>query len=111
MKDAKQIVERLCCYCNRIALNGIAERCGYKNPEKFNRGKLEQIAYIDEMLLDGDRRYQIIDDETGGVLVKSCSRKYVIDYVMRECNFQWCYEDKVPIKKDTLHALRIVALD
>lgn len=108
MKDAKKIVEWLCCDCNRYVLNAIAARCGYKNPEKFNRGKVDQIAYIDKMLLDGDRRYQIIDAVTNDILVKSCSRKYVVDYVMRECQFSWCREDTVPVKNDTRQALRIV---
>lgn len=111
MKDAKKVVEWLCCYCNRYDLNVIAERCGYKNPQRINRGKLEQIAYIDKMLLDGDRHYRIFDEVTCDILVNRCSRKYVIDYVMRECEFSWCKEDTAPVSKATHHPLRIVPLD
>lgn len=109
-KDIKKIVEWLCVYCTRPTLNGIAERCGYKNPNKIKRGKLEQIAYIDRVLLDIYDHYRIFDNVTNEILVNRCSKKYVIDYVIRECWFNWFDEATAPIKKDTHHELRIMPL-
>ena len=107
-KDIKKIVEWICVGCTRPTLNSIAERCGYKNVHKIHRGKLEQIAYIDRVLLDIEDHYRIWDKVSGDVLVNRCTRKYAIDYILRECLFNWYDEMESPIHKRTNHELRIL---
>jgi len=109
VKDIKKIVEWLCCYCTRGTLEDIAQRNGYKNPRHIDRTKLEQIAYIDSMLCDASKtHYKIVDDVTQEILVKRCCTKYMIDYVLRECWFNWFDEAEKPVHKESHHELRII---
>lgn len=110
-KDIKKIVEWLCCYCTRGALESIAESNGYKNPRRIDRAKLEQIAYISCVLCDVvETHYQIRDSVTNEILVNRCGEKYMIDYVLRECWFNWFDESEKPLHKKSHHELRIDAL-
>lgn len=110
-KDIKKIVEWLCCYCTRGTLEDIARRNGYKNPRRIDRMKLERIAYIDRMLCDvAETHYRIIDSETNEILVNRCGTKYMIDYVLRECWFNWYEEAEKPVYKKSRHEIIISAL-
>ena len=110
-KDIKKIVEWLCCYCTRGTLEDIAKRAGYKNPRRIDRMKLEQIAYIDCVLCEaGQAHYRIFDNATNEILVKCCSEKFLVDFVLRECWFNWFDEADKPVHKETHHELRIVPL-
>lgn len=107
-KDIKKIVEWLC-LCSRQTLNRIALNRGYKNVERMSRSKVEQIAYISRVLCSGipDSHYRITDNATNQILVWRCKEKYMIDYVMRECHFNWADEMERPVHKDDRHELRI----
>lgn len=111
-KDINKVVEWLCVFCTRDELEQIAKEIGYKNVHRINRFKLEQIAYIDRVLCEpGATNYRIASKATGDALVKRCGRKYMVDYVLRECHFGYCDEMEAPIHKAYREELEITALD
>ena len=111
MKDVKKVVEWLCCYCTRGTLEDIAQNNGFKNVRRMNRSKLESIAYIDSILLAPfEDKYTIADAMTSEVLVKRCGRKRVVDYVLRECHFNWYDEMERPIHKESRHELNVIVM-
>lgn len=111
MRDVKKVVEWLCCYCTRGRLEEIAQDNGFKNVVRMSRSKLESIAYIDSILLvPFADKYAVAEVTTGDVLVKRCSRKSLIDYVLRECHFNWYDEMELPIHKQSHCELKVIAL-
>lgn len=111
-KDVKKIVEWLCCYCTRGTLELIAESVGYNNYRKLSRPRLEEIAWVHRMLGDDPKAtYCIYDDVTGSPLVKSCGEKYMIDWILKNCIFNWYDEQEYPIMRDRLqHKVRVEIL-
>lgn len=107
-EKAKRYVNAICVGYTRGTLEWVAEECGYKNTHKINRSKLEKIAYINGVFLGDGEHYCIIDNTTEKPVVKRCCRKYVIDYVMRECWCEWYKECIKPIIKNTTHTIKIV---
>lgn len=111
MKDIKRIVEWLCCFCTRGSLDEIARSVGFKNVHRMSRSKLESIAYIDRVLLvPSEDRYTVTDSLTGEVVVRNCGKKQLIDYVLRECHFNWYDEMEKPIHKQSHHELKVSVL-
>lgn len=111
MKDIKRIVEWLCCFCTRGSLDEIARSVGFKNVHRMSRSKLESIAYIDRVLLvPSEDRYTVTDSLTGESVVRNCGKKHLIDYVLRECHFNWYDEMEKPIHKQSHHELEVSVL-
>lgn len=101
-EERKKLVERIACDYSRGSLEQIAKNAGYKTPQKIDRGKLEHIAYINYTLGDTwSGRYQIVDAITRDVLVKDCSLKSMIDFIMRRCIYNWFEESEYPILRDS----------
>lgn len=104
MSKAHDICEKICLYYTRGQLEAIAKHVGYKNVEKMSRGRLEQIVYVYELCGDitGDN-YRIFDNVTEEILVNCCGRKYMVDWIIRNCLFNWYEEQEQPVTRDGLH--------
>lgn len=110
-RDVKKTVEWLCCSCTRGSLDWIARSVGFKNVHRMSRSRLESIAYIDSVLcVPSEERYTITDAMTREVIVKNCGKKRLIDYVLRECHFNWYDEMVRPIHKESRHELMVAPL-
>ena len=111
MTKAKELCEKICSIYTRGQLEAVAKRAGYKNVEKMLRSRLEQIVYVYEMCSDGVRdNYRIFDNVTGEILVNWCGRKYMVDWIIRNCLFNWYDEQEYPIMRGLHHEIRVVSL-
>lgn len=111
-KNAHTIAEWIRDDCNREILENIAKNAGYKNPRKMSLIKLEAITFVDKMCGDIIREhYRIFDDVTGEILVNRCGKKYMIDWILKNCLFNWYDEQERPVRRDSFHhEIRVDAL-
>lgn len=108
-----QFIDFLFCDCTRGMVEDMAMAAGYKNPKEFSRPQLERIAYVDYIFGEcSNRRFQIIDATTSETLVKNCSRKFMIDFMLRKCILS-CFRDVWPatLRGSEAHKVDVVALE
>lgn len=90
----------ICLYATRGDLNSIALRFGFDNACKMSRTKLENIYYCIHVLgLNPDSYYTVFIKNSTNVLIKKCTTKYLIQWIMRECIFNWYEEQETPCYK------------
>lgn len=99
-KKTENVVEFICCNATRGTLEQTAKTFGYKNVHKMSRIKLENIYYSQQVLsIDSKGHFGVIVKDSDFILIKRCCAKFLIDWIIRECYFEWYDEREYPIYK------------